>query len=277
MQTPEFKEAQRQGHLRQYALHPMSEETKRKISQSNTGKVFTSLHRRHLSEARIGKPSPDKGLPKPSSRYKRSDETKRRMSEGRKRMLKEHPELLINLSRKLTGRYFSPETRQKMSEKRKQYFLEHPEALVEMSIRNKGRSTKSKTRSKTYKQLWSNPEYIRKMISAQNRKPNKAELALEQILDELFPNQFAYNGDFRLGITLDRQIPDFVNVNGKKQVIELFGHYWHQSPGRGATTKIKRYGKLGWKCLIVWDSELKNTDALKDKITAFVGGALGDE
>jgi len=39
MHTPEFREAVRQGNLERYALHPMSEETKLKISQSNKGKV----------------------------------------------------------------------------------------------------------------------------------------------------------------------------------------------------------------------------------------------
>lgn len=51
--------------------------------------------------------------------------------------------------------------------------------------------------------------------------PTKPELKLDELLSLHFPNQFKYNGDYGLGISLNRLIPDFVNVNGKKQVIEL--------------------------------------------------------
>ena len=38
--------------------------------------------------------------------------------------------------------------------------------------------------------------------------------------------------------------------------------------------KIAKYKEVGWNCLVVWDPELSETDALKDKIRAFVGGVM---
>ena len=75
--------------------------------------------------------------------------------------------------------------------------------------------------------------------------------------------EFEYNGDGRLGVMIGGLIPDFVNVNGKKQVIELFGDYYH-SPElvkndwrRSELGKLMIYNSLGWNCLIIWQHELK--------------------
>jgi len=119
------------------------------------------------------------------------------------------------------------------------------------------------------------PEYrekIRqaKMITrAQGRHPNKGELALYSILDSLYPDQFIYNGDFSQRILLNGMVPDFVNINGRKQVIEYFGAYWHNNPNE-EVDKIQAYGKIGWHCLIIWDYEMKNKLALLAKISEFV-------
>jgi len=85
------------------------------------------------------------------------------------------------------------------------------------------------------------------------------------------------NGDFSLGITLAGLIPDFTNTNGKKEIIEIFGDYWH-SPEvvgddwrRTELGKIMLYNSLNYKCLILWGSELQNlTDnEIVNKINAF--------
>lgn len=272
--TPQAIEDRRQSLLRRYALHPMTEETKQKISQGNKGKIRTPEWCRYISEGKRGAISAKKGIPQPSSSYKRSDETKSKMSESRKVMFSEHPEMRVNLGEKLRGRIFSQETRQRMSETRKRYFTEHPEARLKISLANKGKSKKSKTRSQTHKRLWQDPSHVLRMMKARNIQPNKQELKLEGLLQTLCPNQFKYNGDCRLGVVLNGYIPDFVNVNGKKQVIEFFGDYWHRDPSRGENDRLDRYHKIGWDCLVVWGSELEETDALTDKIRAFVGGEM---
>ena len=275
MQTPEFKEAQRQGHLHYYALHPMTEETKAKISQSNKGKVRPPEWCRHISEGKTGKPSIEKGRSKPSSRYKRSEETKRRMSEGRKRMLAEHPEIIENLRLKLSGnggRVVSQETRAKLSQLKQRYLRDHPEAIERLSDSRRGKPNKAFSR--IVKELWKRNYYIPILVEARKFKPNKQEIVLGKIIDEVCPGMFKYNGDYSLGVALNRSIPDFVNVNGRKQVIEFFGTYWHKQEGRGEEDKVAKYKEVGWDCLVVWDKELRQTDALKNKIKAFVGGVM---
>jgi len=140
-----------------------------------------------------------------------------------------------------------------------------------MSLARRGISKTSEYKRKM-RLNWQNTEFVSKMMKLWNTKPNKAELTLLDLLQRICPNQFRYNGDCNLGIVLNGFIPDFVNVNGKKQVIEFFGSYWHQEPNRGERERINRYLEIGWNCLVIWDTELKDTEALENRIRAFVGG-----
>ena len=136
--------------------------------------------------------------------------------------------------------------------------------------------------SKRSKQNWENPVYIAKMIKSLAIKPNKLELILQTILDKHFP-AFKYNGDYRLGVSLSRMIPDFVNINGKKEVIEVFGDHWHSTKRTKETNnwkdtelgKIMAYGSIGYKCLVVWEKELKNPQAVIKKIRRWQNGKKG--
>jgi len=253
--TVEGIEARRQGILRYYAEHGRSAEWSR-----------------HISESKKGQPSIEKGRPKPSSRYKRSGETKRRMSEGRKRMLAAHPELLESLSRKLTGRVIRQETRDKQSQSKLKYIHEHPEFIERLSDVKRGK--KNEKFGAIVKKLWQEGYYAPILVKAWNLRPNKQEMALGKIIEEVCPGEFKYNGDYSMGISLNRSIPDFVNTNGKKQVIEFFGAYWHNQAGRGEQDKVAKYKEVGWDCLVVWDKELGQTDVLKEKIRAFGGGEI---
>ena len=96
------------------------------------------------------------------------------------------------------------------------------------------------------------------------KKPNQQEQRLQGILDECFPNEFVYNGDCSLGITLNSMIPDFVNINDKKQVIELFGDYWHRNDN--PEERIARYKEVGWDALVIWEHELNDLECLLQKI-----------
>jgi G:T-mismatch repair DNA endonuclease (very short patch repair protein) len=76
-------------------------------------------------------------------------------------------------------------------------------------------------------------------------------------------------------MTLGGKIPDIVNVNGKKQVIELLGTYWHGEKITGRTKEQEEdflkshYSKYGFDCLIVWESELDNPIQLNQRIQNF--------
>lgn len=126
--------------------------------------------------------------------------------------------------------------------------------------------------SKRSIEQWKDEEYIRKVIDGLNRNPNKPELELQYILNNLFPNEYAYNGNFECGFTLMGKIPDFVNVNGKKKVIELYGDYWHRNDD--PQDRIELFKKLGYECIVVWEAELKDKEKLIMKLLEFhkIGG-----
>lgn len=134
----------------------------------------------------------------------------------------------------------------------------------------------------TRKAQWQDPDYVLKQTKARGVYPNKSEKVLEDILLVNFP-QFRYNGDGRLEVVLAGMIPDYVNVNGKKQVIELFGELYHDpNVAKRANRKVKwnktlegrlqSYKNIGWDCLIIWGLELKHPAQVKQKIAEFVNG-----
>jgi len=119
------------------------------------------------------------------------------------------------------------------------------------------RTCRERTRKK-----WKDPEYVLKQLKARGAKPNKPERYLENILNNHFP-EYQYNGDGRLGIVLAGLVPDFPNVNGKKQVIEVFGDYFHNPRKRKLKWhqtelgRIMAYNSVGFDCLVIWEHELK--------------------
>jgi len=133
--------------------------------------------------------------------------------------------------------------------------------------------------SEAHRRLWQNHEFVKKMMLAFSKKPTKPEKQLEAILDRHFP-LFKYNGDFSQGMMLGGLTPDFVNVNGKKQVIEVFGDYWH-SPEiigddwrRSELGKVMIYNSVGFDCLVIWERELKKLteEEIVEKISDFSKG-----
>ena len=108
------------------------------------------------------------------------------------------------------------------------------------------------------------------------KSSNKSELVLDALLQANFPGEYRFNGDYSQGVTLGGLIPDWINVDGKKQVIELFGEYWHDGKRKRVRWKSTEFGRravfsqLGFECLIVWGNELKSPDELVKKIRSFI-------
>ncbi|KKM86368.1 hypothetical protein LCGC14_1279690 [marine sediment metagenome] len=102
-----------------------------------------------------------------------------------------------------------------------------------------------------------------------NIKPNKPEKLLNKILQILLPKEYKYVGNFKFWI--DCYNPDFINCNGQKKVIELFGDYWHnrKDAKKRDVLRLKAYKKYGYKTLIVWEHELKNLNKVKLRIKRF--------
>lgn len=111
-------------------------------------------------------------------------------------------------------------------------------------------------------------EWIKAVLRGSQVKPNKSECKLEEILNRVVPNEYALNVLGNIMI-LDGKVPDFVNVNGKKKLIELFGEHWH--PKKDEKIRINNFKKFGWGTLVIWEKELKNRVKLETKIINFNG------
>lgn len=144
------------------------------------------------------------------------------------------------------------------------------ETRRKLSEAHKGQYVSIKTRrklSEVSKRHWQSPEYARKILA--HKKPNSAECKLDAILQRLFPGEFALNIRAEI-IVLGGKVPDFVNVNHKKQLIELWGDWWHRD--QNPQERIDYFKQFGdWDTLIVWEHELKNEAILKQKLQTFVG------
>lgn len=119
-------------------------------------------------------------------------------------------------------------------------------------------------------ELWQDPEYVQRQMKARNVQPNKTELKLDNFLQQFLPNEYKYVGDGEF--ILAGKCPDFVNINGQKKIIELFGNYWHQNDDGGE--RIKLFEQYGYQTLIVQESELENKEELRNKILNFHREAL---
>jgi len=113
---------------------------------------------------------------------------------------------------------------------------------------------------------------VRKVMLSNRVRPNKAELKLQEILDRYFPKQWKFVGDGE--VIIGGLCPDFINVNNEKTLLELYGSYWHSSKllRNWKSTELGRimhYNSYGFKCLIIWEKELGNEDALIRKIKTY--------
>jgi len=124
---------------------------------------------------------------------------------------------------------------------------------------------------------WENPVYranqvekqriamrkrLPKVLKGQRRKPTKPEIIMNSILDRHFPGEWKYTGDAK--VIIEGRNPDFVNINGKKAIIEVFGVYWHPLFDVSKTEQF--YSQYGYKTLIVWEDELKDENRIVRRI-----------
>ena len=92
----------------------------------------------------------------------------------------------------------------------------------------------------------------------------KPELIFEQICKKNnLPFKYTGDGSFWIG----KLNPDFVDINGKKIVIEIFGDYWHspllnQNMKECSTLEYRKryYKKYKWQSIFLWESDLKRED-----------------
>ena len=102
----------------------------------------------------------------------------------------------------------------------------------------------------------------------QSIHPNKPE---QQMIDLIKENNLPFNfvGDGQ--VILGGFNPDFLSKN-PKHIIEVYGDYWHNLPhsAEQSNRRLDAYFKLGYKTLIIWEHELKNTSQVLAKINNFM-------
>lgn len=249
------------GHNRRVMPGPMlghhhTEETKRKIRESNLGWHHTAASRKKMSASHKCVPL---------------------SLEHRKH---------IGLRNK--GKIVSEETRKKISiiHKGKVLTKEAKQKMREAKLGKPGPWLGKKRSAETIKKMteaalqwWSNPEnkereLERMQFRAYKRTPpTKPEISLLKILFQILPYVYKYVGNWKLWI--GSKNPDFIDVNGRKKVIELFGDYWHGSKVTGISKKEHRierqehFAKYGYQCCVVWEHELKDLPKLRRKLYKF--------
>lgn len=99
-----------------------------------------------------------------------------------------------------------------------------------------------------------NPDNVRKAIA--HTKPNKSEERIIKVCRDFnLPYKYCGNGQF----LIENHCPDFVNINGEKKVIEVFGN-WHEKPKRETLSergRKKLFSDCGYKTLVLWTKDIR--------------------
>lgn len=229
-----------------YLHKPCLEETKAKIRLALKGRPLTEEHKANMSKALFGRHLSEEtrirmSLAKTGKPHSEEAKTKLRLAHLGKHPSKEHR---VNLSLALTGRHLS-----------------------------KGHRTNI---GQAQKLLWGDLEYKNKVVKAMRlacqAKPNKAEVCLAELLETNYPNEWAYVGSGQL--IIGGKCPDFMNINSKKQLIELYGDYWHE--GEDPQDRIDLFGQYGFDCLVIWERELTEPQEVLKKVANFTKGGIKD-
>jgi len=191
------------------------------------------------------------------------------------------------------GAYLSPEARANISRAQKARFqrmdipnkgIPHTEeAKRKMSLANRGRthsvSLEARGRIATGHKGRQRPPHVREILAECNRRrmADPAHLRKMRIGQGVKPTSIeqcfidlctAYNLPFRYvgngAVWIERMNPDFINTNGKKQVVEILGSYWHNE--EETQSRISRYAGYGFECIPIWDEELKDTSLVLMKL-----------
>jgi len=131
---------------------------------------------------------------------------------------------------------------------------------------------KSRANKISIKKLWDNMSdekksaRIMKTLQSNCICPNRKEKILFAILENLYPGEWEYA--LNINFMLNGKCPDFVNVNGQKKIIELFGDYWHRNDN--PQDRIDVFTPFGYDTLVIWEHELKDLKGLRRKIFNFV-------
>lgn len=197
-----------------------------------------------VSRAHKGHTSPWKGM-------KHSDDSRLAMSLAKK----DKPSTF-------RGRHHSLESRRRLSE-----------AHIGQEPWNKGvpmrAESKAKLREKN-RTYWANlskeekERQVKAALIGLSKRPTRPEQRLLTLIgNEGLPFKYVGDGQFILG----GKCPDFLNTNGKKQLIELFGVHWHGI--FDVAERTEHFRQYGFDTLVIWEDELEKPGVVISKIKKF--------
>jgi hypothetical protein len=160
------------------------------------------------------------------------------------------PEVVAKLSQKARVAWCKPGMREKYKQ---------------LAIIASNKPERKAKHSEFMNKCWKDPEFIKKQMKARNVAQNQQEKKLENILNELYPNEYKFVGDGE--VIISGKCPDFININGKKKIIELFGDYWHE--GENPQDRMDIFKPYGYETLVIWERELKDAEKIRDRISEF--------
>lgn len=222
----------------------LTEKHKRKISIALRGQPKSLQARQNMSRADKGRIAWNKGK-QMSEEYRAIC----RATHGgnipwNKGLTNETDIRIAHYSQTKVGRHHTEEAKLKIGE----HSRKHPRRY--WLGKHRSEETKAKISAIKKLQFANNPELLKRCLTF--RRPNKIESTLIDIMDRNdLPFKYVGDGDFILG----GKCPDFLNVNGKKQLIELFGAHWH--PIFDIARRKEHFGQYGFQTLIIWEDELK--------------------
>lgn len=106
-------------------------------------------------------------------------------------------------------------------------------------------------------------DLLAECVRKAQHKPNYQEQRLVMLLQEWFPDEWLYNGR-TAQVIIDRKVPDFVNVNGRKAVVELWGALYHKA--EDPEVLVSHYGRYGYKASVIWAKELQSPEKLRQRL-----------
>lgn len=223
----------------------MTEEYCRTISNNLKGRKLTAEHCEKL-----------KGHKPWSTGKKMTPEFCEKVSEG---LRGQKP---WNLGKRMTSEFCEAIS---SSLKGRKLTIKHRKAVSDGGKGKKLSKMHCKAISEGNKKKWLNPEYVAKVQKGLQLKPNKPETIILDILNDKYPGEWKFTGDF--SFVINGKNPDFVNCNGQKKVIDLFGDYWHK--GEKANDRKKVFKPFGYDSLIIWEKELRDMKKVTNRITKF--------
>jgi G:T-mismatch repair DNA endonuclease (very short patch repair protein) len=190
---------------------------------------------------------------------------------NRKRNYHHSEETKQSISDMETGKIVSDETKAKQRASRNEFVKNNPDAVRSAGIKS-GNALRGRKQSPevvaAVKERWKDPVYratrLKQML--QFHTPNTPETRMIDVLKKHnLPYRFVGNGE----LIIDGFNPDFVNCNGKKVLIEVFGDYWHTRKDweERDERRFESFLSLGYATIVFWEHELVKSRQVKNSPT----------